>query len=271
MSKAQRRLLPMAQERARSLLAETGHVLVLDDYEHLSTLNELSLRVLEPEDPDELSLLNLPIGCGRHLLRQPTLAKLEWLKTCAQNWWDTETVAIATGYVCTLPDNEQALALLYAPNVAEKAVYKFWRSLHVPSEDFYAALERVLPYNGGVETELEVDGDDEGEEGGNICGPTASLLSREYGGSPAYWLFEAPIGLSQSMTADYIERMQREAEQARKRQASTGHHRGGTRRADPPAPTPKMYAQKRLRNYCNALRERWQTIKPNSSLSLTTG
>jgi hypothetical protein len=144
-------------------------------------------------------------------------------------------------------------------------VLKFWRSLHVSEEDFYAALARVLPYR-----EVIAEAEDDEEIGEDICGPTCSLLAREFGESPKYWLFEAPIDLATAMTADYTERMQREADAARKQRSAKGKHSSGTRSPGAPQATPKMYAQKKLRTYCKALEKRWQTIKPNSSLNLTT-
>lgn len=262
----QKTLLPLAKEKLQTLLAETGHVLVLDDYEQLSQLNLLALSVVRPTDQEELDILNLPIACGKYLMRQPTLAKMEWLRRCAYEWWEPDLISIATGYVCTLPDSENAIAALHSRDIAEAAVLKFWKSLHIKEEDFYAALERVLPYSGGGDEYEE----SEGLDGEDICGPTCSLLSREYGGRPDYWLFEAPIGLSRAMTSDYVERMQREEEASRKARGSAkGSHKGGTRRPEAPLPTPKMYAQKRLRRYCDALRGRWQT-KRKSSLNLTT-
>jgi len=253
---SKRRLNPLTQRAVAALVAETGHALTLDDFDHIAHLNRLADKITEPADKSEQEILALPVPCGNSVFSPPSLAKLYWYATYAVPWFqkDEDLLEMAFGFILASDNTRACLASLSTPEIAGDAVRTWWAAQECTMDEYVVARNRVW---------RERD-DDEDDEGDSVFGPTCALLAREYGENPAWWFYEADINLIRSMLAEYVASV--EAEIKAQRKAT----KGGGRMAKPVAPpmTPSMQAQRRFRLFLVKLKESWLT-KQKSESALT--
>lgn len=252
-SKKQRQLSPLAQDRLAQLLTETGHALTLDDHSHIVRLDELARAVLDPCDDVVDSILNHPVLCGNVTLKKPSIGKLLWYDEYVVEWFsDRPDVAeLVFAYLLASSNDEGSTDELVDLKTTEKIVFKWAKMLTATEAEFAEAMARVYPH---AENE-------DGERGESSQeGALMALLAREYGHTPAWWLWEAPISLVNAMLADYVAR--NEAAERERRRAARGNgggfSKGGSAKPVPPSPDRAMRAQKRLREYSNKLKQRWE-------------
>lgn len=252
MSRQRKKLCPLALEKLAELLKQTGHSLTLDDLDAVARVNELAQAVSGCEDPDEQSLINHPVPCGNVTLRKPSAGKLFWFGEVASDWFrhNPELADLCFAYLLSLPNDEQQLDGLLDRESATAIVSRWAKKLTATEAEFARAIARVYP---------ESDGSEDGDDHEPISqGPLFALLAKEYGRDPAWWLWDAPINMVRAMLDDYTARI--DAEHDAQRRASGGGggwRKGGSAKPSAPPATPRMKNQKRLREYCNALRKRW--------------
>lgn len=231
-----------AKQEAQRLLRETGHSLTIDDFDDINKLDELC-RAITESDVCNADILDMPVCVGGVELRQPSIGVLEWYNDYFLPMF-SDNGLIADGglaYALSLSDTPEELWLLKNKRDCRKHVKRFLRRLKCTHQELQDAITSVLGLN------CEEGGDD----GESSSGRLIAMLCREYGHSPKYWLWEAPLGLINTFTHDYVARVEAEIEQARK--ASSG--------AQKPAPAPSRIKKfDELRKHVNELRDKWQKM-----------
>lgn len=250
---SRRRLNPLTQHAVVALVAETGHVLTIDDFEHIAHLNRLAEKITEPADKAEREILAMSVPCGNSVLSPPSLAKLYWYATYAVPWFraDEDLLEMAFGFILATDNTRAALVSFSTPDVAEAAVRKWWSSQECTMDEYVQARNRVWH-------EREDDGEDDGD---SVFGPTCALLAREFGENPAWWFYDADVNLIRSMLAEYVASVEAEIKAQRQAMKSSGP------RIKPTAPpaTPSMAAQRRFRLFQMKLKERWEIQQKSES------
>ena len=252
MSLKSQKLNALARDRLAYLLTKTGHSLTPDDFDHVTRLNVLSARVVDGSEDAVQSLVAAPVPCGNITLRKPSIGKLFWFQDYAVEWFKDEPdmYDLVFAYLLSMPNENATTDALVDRSTTHKIVSKWARKLTATEDEFVKAMATVYPAGDGDES------DDPAREA-----PICALLAREYGESPSFWLWEAPLDMSQAMIADYTQRMEAEhAAQRRSASGGKGFHKGGSAKPTPPSATPTIRHQKKLREYVNSLEKRWANV-----------
>ena len=188
------------------------------DFADLLELHELSKVIKCPAPTDNvLEIIDQPIALGEVLLRKPTLGVSMWLQEHA--------FPMFAGEENSMQDFVFIFALGNRDNFAE------YRDL--PRRKLQKRVIRwINKYLADVTSDqLEAcisylnDDDSDGEQESNAYGALISLLCSNYGNTPEYWLYRAPVGVIKALTndclyKDYLERKEaREANSGSTRQA----------------------------------------------------
>ena len=234
-------LSPLARQAVSDVVRETGHVLTVDDFEHIAALSSLAEKIERPTDKAETEILSLPVPCGGSVFATPSLAKLYWYAICGSQWFrgDDDMLEMCFGFILAIDNTSESVRGLSTPELAKKTVRDWWSRLDATAEEYIRARDAVW-----VES-------DDGDDGECDFGPTCALLAREYGENPKWWFYDADINLVRSMLVDHRETIEHELRERRKASKA-----GAGKPIAPPA-SPSMAAQKRFRIYKNKLRERW--------------
>jgi len=249
-SKSQK-LNALARDRLAYLTQKTGHSITVDDFDSIARLNILAGRVVSGSEDAVQTLVSGPVPCGNITLRKPSIGKLFWFQDNAVEWFKDEPdmYDLIFAYLLSKPNENETTDVLLDRKTTRKVVNKWARKLTATEDEFSKAMATVYPAGDG-------DGDDPDDPAREA--PICALLSREYGENPSWWLWEAPLDMTQAMISDYTQRM--EAEHMAQRRAATGgkgFHKGGSAKPIPPSVTPSIRHQKRLREYVNSLEKRW--------------
>lgn len=234
----------MAQLSVEKMLAETGHVLTVADFDDLAALHRAAQAVTNPDDEDESSLWAAPHQVGNILLYPLTLGVAVWMSEQASEWFgDKDPLAdLAVAWALSLGQLPGELWEVRTARECKRRVRAWARKLTATPQQLGAALEKMLP--------SADPGADDGEKGGGY-GPTISLLIREYGKSPEYWMWKTSVKVIHVLLKDYADRIneQIEAENRAARKA------GG--KAAQGLPLPRKAERVRYAKLIKALQIKW--------------
>jgi hypothetical protein len=181
---------------------------------------------------------------GRYELKQPTIGVLEWYNDYYLPLFQDNALMADAGlaYALSLSDTPEELWLLKNKRDSKRHVKRFLRRLSCSHEELQTVLKKLLGSN-------DSEPDEDASKGN--AGALVAMLCREYGHSPKYWLWEAPVGIINAFVADYVGRIEAETEQIRN--ASKGANK------PPPAESRKAKFLA-LREHKNQMRDKWQKM-----------
>jgi len=233
-----------AKTELQKLIAETNHRLTVEDFDDVDKLNKLCNAITNNDDPVN-DIVDMPVCIGGYELKQPSVGVLEWYNGYFLPLFDTNPLIADAGlaYALTLSDTPAQLWEMKDKRECKKRVKRFLRRLSCTHQELQDALIKLL----GVSEESEKD-----EENKGTAGRLIAMLCREYGHSPDYWLWEAPIGLINTFVADYVARIEAETEAARNATKDAKHK---------PAPSESRVKKfDALRKHLNVVRDKWQKM-----------
>ncbi len=199
-------LTRLTREAVARLVAETGHVLEIDDFAEIAALDALARLILNPEDQDELDLLAFPVRVGRTWLYPITLGGSLWLEERAQGWFaDLPLFAdLSVAFLLAHGRTPEVLEEITDRPAAMKAIKKWRRGLGCTYKELMAGVTQALP-----------DVDDDAPDGDNErakYGPIIALLCREYGGTPEHWMWTESTQRVTALINEHRRRIEDEAE-----------------------------------------------------------
>jgi len=240
-----------AKNEAMALARKTDHTICLDDFDDIVQLNKLCLIIngITDEEPD---ILNMPVSIGGYELRQPTLAAMDWYDDYFLPMFEDDAMMCDVGLAMLLhnPDDIDMFWAMNTKKRVKKAVKKFGKQLKCTHVELRAVLVKLLNLedeNDNEDVKDEDKNDDEDNEGGET-GALIAMLCREYGNSPKYWLWEAPIGMLKTYYDAYIFRVEQEVQSMR----------ASIKKGAKPPPSPTMVKKfEDLRDHTNKMRDKW--------------
>lgn len=222
----------MTIQDIQSLLAETGHVLTVQDIESIVKLDDAAEIVVSgPVDKSD-SIYAFPILCGGEAFVAPTIGKqMYWEEQVSKNvpeeLWTCAYLWLLT--FADVPDERGGDIL--------KAVKRWGRKCRLTADQ----VETIInAYNRGG-----------GGQGKANYGEIIALLVREYGQDCNHWL-NAPESEIMMLIADWTRTQESKA-------AAYRSSKAGSKNPLPPMPSPKIKALKTYRELKNQLRESWLT------------
>jgi hypothetical protein len=228
----------MAKQEIEKLLSQTDHTLTVDDFTLLKDLNDAGERVSNPTGEED-SFPVLPVIAGGHIFSAPTISITQWYNDRALPWWGESNYShLALGYSLQVKITgkwlwEQERSFL------EKELLSFAKGLDCTPEEYESAILSVINTD-------EDSGGDEGSGSANY-GPLISMLCKEYGGEPDYWIHQADLNTLQSLMSSYMTGLEMEYASAK----------GGGKGGLPPFKTPKMAAIEKFREQSNLVERAW--------------
>lgn len=231
----------MTKKAVEKLLAETSHLLTVDDIDLIQELDEIAAG-LSGKSKTERRILRQPFElCG--LLFYPlTVAKTMWHAEKVAEWELTPVQSDGLLFwLLTIPNNGDLLDEYSDQRKADKAVRRICRKLNCTQDEMQEVYYKCLGYTPSGET----GGGEPLDYGGTIA-----ALIREYGGTPEGWLYETPVEMISDLFRVMNDRIM--AEESAHRAAAA---KGG--KAIAPTPSPKLAALNNFRMKVTAIRELW--------------
>jgi len=232
-----------AKQEIQRLQSQTNHSLDLDDFDDIVKMDALCNAITSKDAPHN-DIVDMPVVLGRYELKQPTIGVLEWYNDYYLPLFENNALMADAGlaYALSLSDTPEELWLLKNKRDARKHVKRFLRRLNCTHDELQDVLRSLLSADENAESDEESEGN---------AGALIAMLCREYGHSPQYWLWEAPVGIVNAFVADYAGRIEAETEQIRN--ASKGANK------PPPAESRKQKFLA-LREHTNMMRDKWQKM-----------
>jgi len=231
-----------AKKELQNLQNQTSHSLTVEDFDDIARLNELCLAITDNAEPEN-DIVDMPVVLGDYQLKQPTIGVLEWYNEYYLPLFESDPLMADGGlaFALSLSDTPRALWELNNKKDVKRAVKRFLRRLNCNHKDLQATLIKLLG----------ADGSEDEEKGEGSAGRLVAMLCREYGHSPTYWLWEAPLGFINTFVYDYVARVEAETESVRN--ASKGASK-------PPPSESRVKKFKALREHTNNMRDKWQKM-----------
>ena len=225
------------KKKLNELIADSGHVLHVDDLDDVLELDQLAAKVSDPQNGIDSPLTHHAVYVRGVPVYPLTLAHLSFLDECpASLGMDDQDRSLAMLWIVT---QEEIKDEFYNPDQTRKAIRKWARHCRWTQSDIEGVME--LRYS-----RLAKQADGAGDK--NSDGALVGMLSREYGESPSYWMHTAPLGVIEACVADWTSRQ--EAQAAAYRRANKG---AGVA----PAPSPKFVAMRKFRECAERIRAKW--------------
>lgn len=187
-------LHPLAQDGILRLTADFDRQTLLDFFvrfhDRIRELHAVASRERRrPCAQDDIDRLDAGIVVGKVLLRRPSVAAMEWLRTCASAWWGESTRAYAFALAFACAHREEAAFLPLRSRL--RASWTCWRwclGVRASEEALRRAAIALRPPPDDSLRWFEVpDAPEDGEP--DLCA-IALGLSAKFGGTPAHWLWE---------------------------------------------------------------------------------
>jgi len=230
-----------AKQEVQKLLRETKHSLTIDDFDDLEKLNELCNAITSPKS-EVNNIINMPVCIGGVAIRQPSIGAWEWYNDFLLPMAGDDGLFADAGLAFAMSvDDPQELWRLADPKECRRTIKAFSKKIGCTHEDLQRIILDILDFK-------KTDENDKQE--GN-AGELVAVLCREYGNTPQYWLWEAPLGIVSTCIAAYVARIEKDVEAARR--SSTG--------ANKPPPTETRIAKfEALRKHKVKMRNKWQKM-----------
>jgi hypothetical protein len=189
-------LHPLAQDGVLRLTADFDRETLADFYarffDRIRELDALACRVKRrPCAQDDIDRLDAGLTVGRHVLRRPSAGALDWLRSCASDWWgeSTRVYGIALAFACAHRD-AATYDRLRQRHKASLVIWAWAIKAGASEEALRRAALSLLPPP-DESAKWFADPDDDGHESGHPdLMAIACSLSRCYGQTPSFWLWE---------------------------------------------------------------------------------
>lgn len=188
-------LHPLAQDGILRITADFDRETLADFYfRFFSRIRELdavaSRTSRRPAAQDDIDRLDLPLYVGRVALRRPCPAGVQWLMTHALAWWgeSSRVYGLAMAYVMAHRGNQDAIARLYGRAWASVKVWA-WACTAGASEEALRRAARSLMPPPDASKKWFSSPDDPPDESPDL-GAIALGLSKHFGQTPAFWLYD---------------------------------------------------------------------------------
>jgi hypothetical protein len=243
-------MLQMTIAEVRKLQAETGHVLVVEDFELIEELDAVSAEVALVS-PQERRLLRQPLSlCGIDFWPL-TVAKTLWFNEKIQDWdINPERQEALMLWLLTLPNTTEALDKYAEKSKVDASSRKLARKLHCSADELASVYLRCMGRKSQSSEQAHEEGSDI-DYGGFIA-----VLLKEYGGTVDKWLYETPVEMLATLFSAHERRVTKENEAINRAKAHSKGHK-----AVAPVPTKRIAALHKFRDVANKIREAWNGEK----------
>ena len=188
-------LHPLAQDGVLRLTANFDRETLADFYvrffDRIRELDAVASRTSRrPVAQDDIERLDLPLQVGRVTLRRPCPAGVHWLTTKALTWWgeSSRVYGLAAAYVMGHRGDRKALSRLYSRAWASLAVWAWACRAGASEEALRRSARALMPPPD--ESDKWLRPPDEPLPGAPDLAAIALGLSKHFGQTPAYWLFD---------------------------------------------------------------------------------
>ena len=232
-------------KKLKDILKATGHVLAVEDFDDIAELDRLAGKVADPQHGLDSPLSQHPVFFRGVPVYALTLGHLTFLDEAAELLEleaDHQTVIML--WAVTKPAITDAD---YNPATSRKEFHKWTR--HCPWS--VPEMETILDLRyGSIIRKAKAHDKTDSKHDGSYESALIGLLSREYGESPHYWMWVAPLGMIESCVADWMHRQEQQA--TAYRTANKG------RSPVAPPPSPKFSAMKEFRECAERIEAKWR-------------
>ena len=233
----------MTKRTIKALLAKTGHALDVEDFEDIQRLDRLAEKSEDIESRDELDLYWRPIIFGEFRFHPLTISSAMWVEDATSDG-DIDTV-LAILFASHHAQNPDVLDEIQTKRDVRKHLWSFGRRLNLTPDEAKYIIRHITP-NLVDDEKQSGDGPESDEENHSKYGKLISLLCREYGNTPDYWL-AAPFSLIHAMVSDFVDRQNNEYEQVNKARG----------KASAPMVTPSLKAYSAYKQLERKISEKW--------------
>ena len=189
-------LHPLAQDGVLRLTADFDRDTLADFHiRFFSRIRELdavaSRTSRRPASQDDIERLDLPLYVGRVALRRPCPAGVQWLLTKALAWWgeSSRVYGLAMAYVMAHRGNQELLSRLHGRAWASLSVWAWACSVGASEEALRRAARALMPPPDDSKRWFAPA--DAPQEDGHDLFAIALGLTRHFGQTPAWWLYDA--------------------------------------------------------------------------------
>ncbi len=238
----------LTKKTVEKLLKSTSHALSVEDFDDIERLDRMAEKVAKIT-PEERRLLNQPFNlCGVDFY-PITVAKSLWYEEKIKEW-SVEGVFqdVFLFWLLTIPLDDESLSKFTKRSQVEKEVSRFSKKLHCTPAEMTDIFKLCI----GKST----DKDGEPSDCSTNWGAVIACIVREYGGSPALWMYETPIEQLAVMMDQYVSRINAETESARKTSAKKG-------KAVAPVRSPKLVALSEFQKQAKRIEKKWSVLDGN--------
>ena len=226
-----------AKMDVEAMLKAAGRALSLADLPDIIELNTAAHNVSNPDADSSVALSLLPVTIGNLTLYPPKLAGLVWFDEHLDWWSESQVIAdLALADVCAGENQVERIKPLNQIDETLAQLRAWGKTVNASIIEISHALAKFLPPTKGG-----------GDPDGNHW-PVVSLLCREYGCTPKYWIEEAPIGEIICLLTEYQDRQKCELKALQK--ATKG-------RVTEQLTADKAKAIKAYREKLNAIKAKW--------------
>jgi hypothetical protein len=228
------------QIEIQRLIDATGHALTLDDIPAILELNEVANRITG-ESGEYADIHAWPVKCGGTLLKPLTVGKLAWYNKRGLQWFadDAQTITTLLAFILAAENDESSLWQYADAESAKAAIDEWEKTIDATPAQIVSAIESLTAPLRSTEPDGENTHGD---------GPLISLLCREYGNTPDYWLYRASINVIRALIEDHNRRINQEIQ---------SHNRRAKGKTIQPIKTPGMAATLQFKKLLSALGEKW--------------
>lgn len=210
------RLNPLLKTHLKKFAARGLYIDVVADWEELHDLNELARKVTSPASQAEaVALINAPVTRGNMILQRPTVGVFIWAEERLKAWFSNRPVRfrLAEAYALAHAKTPGRCWKFRDADDCWRAVKMWARRLNVTFDEISEAVEEACGIGREEMAEqaqkLQTD-DKSAKDKASEFGPVVSLLCREYGESPDYWIWHASMEMVTSFLDEYNARIRAE-------------------------------------------------------------
>jgi hypothetical protein len=246
----------MAKQDLTRLMEETGHKsLELDDVTRIGQLVKLAELVSDPDASNHKWLVALPRKCGNRYLEPMTIGKALWFEAFPLKWFPADDGAmlnLVLGYVLSRDVSTDDLCAIENAQDCVKAVVAWWRKCEYTGDQFNDIIKDLLPTK--LEADIVCSHCNQAIPQKNVTadyGPVIRMLTREYGGTPHYWMHEENMLVIENLINAFVAQQSAEFDETCKQMKKL--------KAPLPTRAALVDAVRNYRNCLNDLRETWLT------------
>jgi hypothetical protein len=231
-----------SEKLLRKILARTGHVLIVEDFDDIAELDRLAEEMVDPHSGIDSPLHAHAVFFHGEPAYPLTLSHRTYIDALPGLIGEDHGECLGVLWACTLP---QITDGLYDPSTARKAFTKWTRHSRWTDQDIEAVFSLRF---GRLIKQAQARGPNP-----NPCTDSELIcfLVREYKGTPDYWMYRAPLAVIDACIADWNALQKKQAEDFRKAN-------GGKGPSVAPQADYKFVAMRRLRECAERIEAKWQ-------------